>query len=78
MITFKVIGSSTLQGNLKTKGNVIGQIYTGKNAGTYVLPPATNTTLGGVIIGDNIKYNTSGLISIETLTNAQIEQIFAN
>ncbi len=37
---------------------------TGGSGSDYVLPPATTSTLGGVIIGDNISVDENGRISV--------------
>lgn len=44
----------------------------------YVLPPATSTTLGGVIIGDGITVDGSGVISVSTTDNTTINTLSGN
>lgn len=56
---------------LKTSGSGLSSVtYDGSAEQTITLQPATGTTLGGVIIGDNITLTESGKISI---TSANIE-----
>ena len=38
--------------------------------GEYTLPPATNASLGGVIIGDGLTVNGAGKVSVKTATKA--------
>lgn len=38
-------------------------------AGTYELPPATTTTLGGIIVGDNLSVTSNGTLSAIVPTN---------
>ena len=41
----------------------------------YALPPATRTTLGGVIVGDNVEVDGDGTISVSSMTNSDIEAL---
>ena len=34
--------------------------------GDYVLPPATTSTLGGIIVGDNLQITATGILSVVT------------
>lgn len=46
--------------------------------GQYVLPPATDTTIGGVIIGDGINVDGSGVISVSTTDHTTINTLSGN
>jgi hypothetical protein len=55
-------GAAKLSGTITSSGNLKGSI---NNGNTYVLPIATSTILGGVIIGDNItEVTATGKISV--------------
>jgi hypothetical protein len=42
---------------------------------TYTLPPATTTTLGGVIVGTGLTVNSSGVLSATSSGNTQLNKI---
>lgn len=63
--------ANKVNNSLKTSGSGLSSVtYDGSAEQTITLQPATNDTLGGVIIGDNITLTESGKISI---TAANIE-----
>lgn len=63
--------ANKVNNSLKTSGSGLSSVtYDGSAEQTITLQPATNDTLGGVIIGDNITLTESGKISI---TSANIE-----
>lgn len=77
-LAFTISSTPNINSRLNSQTNVKKQIYTGKCVCTYVLPVATANILGGVKIGSNINVDSYGQISIESLTNSDIEKIFAN
>lgn len=42
---------------------------------TYTLPPATNTTLGGVIIGEGLDITSNGTMSVKTTTHDVLHKL---
>jgi Tol biopolymer transport system component len=42
---------------------------------TYTLPPATNTTLGGVIIGEELNITSNGTVSVKTTTRDVLHKL---
>ena len=71
-----------IKGNINISQNIYAEIKNDKslkanisasapNSKDYVLPPATKTTLGGVIVGDNLIVDSSGKISVDVATDAE-------
>jgi hypothetical protein len=68
--TFTINFPASLQGNLSVKMQS-DYVYTAKytviggggGGGSYILPPATINTLGGIMVGDNLTIEESGRLS---------------
>lgn len=66
-----ISGGSKLNATLSGKSRLKAALS--KN--TYMLPPATRSTLGGVIVGSNVDVKDDGTISVSSLTNSDIESL---
>lgn len=63
------IPESDLSADVQQKLNSGG----GGGGESYTLPPATKTTLGGVIVGDNLLVDGTGKISVDVATDAEAD-----
>lgn len=63
-----------LSGSISVKGGLSGALSVPKSGGggsTYVLPPATRSELGGVIVGDDLMVTEEGRISVDKATSVE-------
>lgn len=51
-------------------GNAVAQVWSGGGSGGAMIP-ATDESLGGIIVGDNLKITKEGVLSIDTADNAE-------
>ena len=63
---------NNLVGTLNTSSPLGGTLTIPKEIeNPYVLPPATVTTLGGVIVGQNLLVTEEGILSVDTANDAE-------
>lgn len=65
--------NNSLVGNLNSSENRLsGNLTIPQSAyEPYVLPPATTSTLGGVIVGDNLLVTEEGVLSVDVADSAE-------
>lgn len=51
-------------------GNAVAQVWSGGGSGGAMIP-ATDESLGGIIVGDNLKITKEGVLSVDTADNAE-------
>lgn len=60
--------SGTLDDSNSLRGTVTLPEYA---PGPTTIPPATRTTLGGIIVGENLSITEEGILSVDTATEAE-------
>lgn len=53
-----------LKGVLSAGGSLVGGLSTPSSSIPYTLPPATTTTLGGIIVGQDLQITENGVLSV--------------
>lgn len=63
---------ATLSGSLSQPSTLSGVLTVPRGGGgSYVLPPATTGTLGGVIVGDDLLVTPEGRLSVDKATTVE-------
>jgi len=68
----RIVETASIEAEIEGYGELEGEIeVAGITRTDYILPPATKSTLGGVIVGDDLLVTEEGVLSVDKATSVE-------